>query len=504
LYHFGFKKMDKKKASLIGWSILVVIALLILVVFVFWGRITGNVINEEGYGFNQQIDAVCKDCNVILISVDTFRADHLPCYGYERNTAPNICELSENSFQFNDLYSVAHHTLLAHMSMLTSLYPGTHKVINDHSVLSPKIVTLAETFREEGYKTAGLVSGGYLSSEFGYAQGFNSYNDEIGLLNSSLPEAKDFLEKNKNNKFFLFLHTYDLHYSDINESKQVYYCPTNFQTAFLRDPDYFFDGCSRTNKSLCAAKLVEYINRQINNGSLLNNYLYESDIDYFVDTYDGGIAYVDSKIGELILELERLELDNKTIVVITSDHGEEFGEHKHLSHTQLYDEVLHVPLIISIPGFKEGITIDELVSTVDIMPTILELVGIKNKSEIQGISTVDLMFNKNHGALRESVYSFFWRNADVESIRTKDWKFFYQWGAKNSPELYDLEKDPLEKDNLAKKYPKIADNFSEELDRQTEANSIFLSGFTSSENEEENGEISSQLLESLRALGYVN
>ena len=257
--------MEKKRIYLIILGILIV---LIIAGLAFSHSLTGFVINDgQSSDVATMSDSMCKDCNVILVSLDTLRADHLPCYGYDRNTAPNLCKYAENSYQFNNLYSVAPQTLLVHMSLFTSLYPAVHGVLNPDSVLANDKVTLAETLKSAGYKTAGFVDGGYLDASFGYSQGFDNYTN-VGYLSSSVPNAYNFMKNNEDNKFFLFLHTFEIHANDINQSKQVYYSPEPYNSAFLRNKSFEFDGCMDSAKNVCAAPLLYGINSMIDRYNL--------------------------------------------------------------------------------------------------------------------------------------------------------------------------------------------------------------------------------------------
>jgi len=331
--------------------------------------------------------------NIILISIDSLRADHLGCYGYPKPTSPNIDALANESVVFTNAISTTTWTLPAHISMLTSLYPEVHQVINDGNKLSDKAVVplnppyqrgqgvvCAEIMKEAGYLTAGFVSGPYLSSKFGYNQGFDLYDDytinyssnEESHRGTTSPkihqQVTKWLEQNYSSQFFLFIHYWDVHYD--------YTPPPPFDTMF--DPDYTG---TITGKNYEGNKLI-------------NPQMPKRDLEHIIALYDGEIAFTDSYIGKLMTYLKELGIYENTMVILTSDHGDEFFEHGCKGHrNNLFDETLKVPLIIKFPppypggrGGKENpifaslspleMCINQQVSIIDIVPTFLDYLGI--------------------------------------------------------------------------------------------------------------------------------
>ncbi|MGH7792955.1 MAG: sulfatase-like hydrolase/transferase, partial [Thermodesulfobacteriota bacterium] len=263
-----------------------------------------------------------KDINVVFISIDTLRADHLGCYGYHRNTSPNIDRLAREGVIFSNAFSVSSWTLPAHISMFTSMYSTSHGVITGEDYLDDSRITLAEVLKREGYATAAFISGAYLRDpRYGFEQGFDLYDASIINEAASLKDvikasqvitspslnkaAKSWLEKNYQKKFFLFLHYIDVH-SD-------YIPPPPYDTMF--DPDYRgpVDGLNIFKLKLKAE-------------------MDPRDLFHIIALYDGEIAFTDHHIGDLMLSLKELGVYDNTMIILTSDHGEEFFEHGQLGH----------------------------------------------------------------------------------------------------------------------------------------------------------------------------
>ena len=308
-----------------------------------------------------------SDYNVLLISIDTLRADHLGCYGYSRETSPNLDRLAREGVLFEEASAAASWTTPSHMSMLTGLYPSTHGVMGWGTSLGEAVPTLAELLGESGYATAAIVLA-VLHPKCGFGRGFQTYDHSTRPLPkgttadaiSSL--AIDWLRANaKGKKFFLFLHYWDCH--------DDYTPPAPFRTMF--DPDY----AGEESGTMLRERRLELANK-----------ISREDLAHLIALYDAGIAYTDSVIGKVLAELDELQVLDKTLVVVTGDHGEGFLEHDRFIHGEtLYEEVLHVPLIMRLAGvLPQGLRIPGNVSHVDMMPTILGLLRIPIPAAIQG------------------------------------------------------------------------------------------------------------------------
>ena len=284
---------------------------------------------------------------MVLISADTLRADHVGAYGYTRPTTPHIDALAERGVLFENAISQSSWTRPAHLSMLTGLYPNEHGVIAlaDRHLPDSEIVTLASAMFSRGYRTAAFTGGVNMSAEFGFDRGFETYRSNGKYFRDNLEETRLWLDRHQSEKFFLFWHGYDPH---------TPYFSDPVDRAVLEIPPRPKVGLRRA----CRAKR------------------FHSVVADYVPEYDAAIRRADRYVGKLLDELEARGLRERTVIVFTSDHGEEFREHGSCFHLKtLYREVLHVPLVVVGPGLVER-RVDALVpASVAIGPTILEIVG---------------------------------------------------------------------------------------------------------------------------------
>ncbi len=289
--------------------------------------------------------------NVVLITIDTLRADHLGCYGYKQIKTPNIDGLAADGVRFESAFAVVPVTLPSHSSMLTGTYPmlsGMHDFSGNK--LSPLQPTLASVLKQAGYETGAVIGAAVLDSRFGLNQGFDFYYDHFDfsrLDEANLDEmerpgnvvadvALDWLAKNSQKKFFLWMHLYDPHFP-------------------YRPPEPY----SR---------------------------------EYAAQPYDGEIAFADEQVGRLLRFLKEKGIYRNTVIVLCGDHGESLGEHSEKTHGFfIYNATMHVPLIIRLPENRPrenaaARTVADPVSLVDLMPTVLGAVGVEIPSQVQGRS----------------------------------------------------------------------------------------------------------------------
>ena len=340
------------------------------------------------------VENVSGKKNIVLISIDTLRADHLGVYGYDRDTSPNIDELAKDAVVFEEAFSSSHWTFPSHASLLTGLDPVALGALGTGDTLQPEYKTLAETLKENGWQTAAFVGGGnysYISSERGFGQGFNHYvhapyshdgmqslvlswishrwsrdvEHEVGTATSQMAHVQRWLKTRSDAPFFLFLHLYDVH-SDKDELP--YDAPGEFRERFASGIGEDFTGCHPSG--LCASEmLIAYARGEIEGRPS------EDHIERMIELYDGGIAYADAELSRFFDMLERAGISESTTLVITSDHGEAFFEHGLPLHEDLHHENLHVPLILKDSDLEPG-RVRGAVQNMDIVPTILELVGV--------------------------------------------------------------------------------------------------------------------------------
>jgi arylsulfatase A-like enzyme len=377
----------------------------------------------------------CSGCNVLLISVDTLRADHLHAYGYDRPTSPNIDRLAREAVLFEQNINTGGGTLPVHVSMFTSLPPTVHGVWADSGrSLDRQRITLADQLHAAGYRTGAFTGGGFVSSSFGLAKGFDDFDELGGGLRAELPRLYGWLDRHQGGKLFLFLHTYDVH---SGTDKLPYDHGDAWNRRFTDPAKGHFDGC-RAGK--CASELLASVNQQIAAGKLRAADAFSPDeIEYMKGLYDGGIGYADAELEGLFDQLRARGLWDTTLIVLTADHGEEFAEHGLFLHHQNHEEVARIPLLVRFPrGQFGGRRISGLVSTLEIMPTILDAVGVGANPEVMGKSVMPLIAGDPGRAGLPWVYMA----GALEKLRTPAWALFAD--RRGPVELYDVQHDPGE------------------------------------------------------------
>lgn len=324
-------------------------------------------------------EVLCPGCNVILISMDTVRADHLSAYGYERKTSPHVDRLAAKSAVFEQAISQSSWTLPAHGSMMTGLYPGRLGVSHYPAKrrLPDKTTTLAATFKQAGYATGGFTGGGFVSAHFGFDRGFETYQSDGRRFEHNLDEALGWLDNVKDRRFFMFFHGYNAHrpYFSAQIDKAEMGIPE-------KAPVERRGFCVKGRREKPAQKQLDDILRY----------------------YDASIHHGDRQVGKLLRQLEALGLDKNTVILVTSDHGEEFFEHGNCDHVRfLYKEVVHVPFILHIPGATpEGKRIRALIpASISVARTLLDATGTDHN--MPGTSVLPVLAGTS-GAY-ESVYS---------------------------------------------------------------------------------------------------
>jgi arylsulfatase A-like enzyme len=392
-----------------------------------------------------------KDCNILLVSFDALQAAHVGSLGNSRNVTPTLDRIAGQGFNFRHCYSVASWTVPASMTWFTGVYPSEHGLTNKFIVyqppvqkianlkeISPHLVTLAQVLKENGFATVGFTGNAGVSGGFGYEQGFDTYQherDKFGDLDCSIGQALAWLKTHRNQKFFMFLHGYDCHGQ---------HSPTGGYDYRFVDKNYDrrFTGAEQEHERLREEGLDK--------GALD---LRDSDVKFWRAIYDEKINRADDAFAGFLREFAKLGLEEKTLFVLTSDHGTEFFEHRRLDHGfTLYDEQLHVPLIIRLPGQTSGKVVADRVSSIDVMPTILELVDVKMppaaRNQLRGASLVPA-FGSTHVDRDVFAETDYRQYTYKRAIITQDgWKLIYTLENK-SRELYNLDDDGRESKNRA-------------------------------------------------------
>ncbi len=390
---------------------------------------------------------------IILISVDTLRADHLSCYGYSRLRTPHIDSLASGGTLFAEVSSQVPLTLPSHVSLFTSTYPFANGIRENAQVLPPGAVTLSTALAAHGYSTAAYIGGYFLARRYGLAQGFQTYDSpfDTRIIKGSLdlkrpaPEvlesAEHWLEQNSGQPFFLFVHLFDLH--------QPYEAPASYRP---RAP-----------------------------GS----------------EYDQELAFVDDALGNFFDFLAHRGLNRRALVVLFSDHGESLGDHGENTHGYfIYRSTLHVPLIFHWPEARDySSRVEAPASLIDVAPTVLSVLGFQAPATFCGHSLLDLAKESDsppRDVYSESSYAhdkFGW--ATLRSLRRGD----YQYIDAPHPELYDLKNDPAERHNFLPGQTALAASYHERL-------AALLASFRSAPAAAPEG-VMTGAAESLRSLGYL-
>ena len=394
---------------------------------------------------------------MVFITIDTLRPDHLGCYGDKQIGTPNIDTLAADGTRFERAYTAVPVTLPSHTVIFTGTYP-TLSGVHDFAAnkLSPTQATLASVLKDNGYTTGAVIGSAVLDSRFGLNHGFDFYYDHFDfnrLQESNLDEMErpgnivadvtlDWLSKNYQKKFFLWMHLYDPHYP-------------------YRPPAPYSE---------------EYRDRP----------------------YDGEIAFADAQVGRLIEFLKNKGLYQNTLIILSGDHGESLGEHGEKTHGFfIYNATLHVPLIIHLPGDMHARTVQNLVNLADIMPTVLAALNIQLPAHVQGQSLLPIISPKKEDNAR-SLYAetflprlhFNW--SELRGVETENYHFIDA----PKPELYDLRKDPGETHNLFAEKKAVAEEMRVRL-------AGLIQQYTAGQELAEKTGLDPVLMERLKSLGYA-
>lgn len=406
-----------------------------------------------------------KDCNLVLVSFDALQAAHVGSLGYARDVTPTIDAMARQGFSFSNAISAASWTVPSSMSWFTGVMPSEHGLVNKFAVydsqvqklsrldeLAPGLVTLAEVFRANGYATGGFTGNAGVSGAFGYAQGFDTYffeKGKFGSMATSATEALKWLRKIDGRKFFLFLHGYDAHGQSVPAGGFDY-----------RFADEKYDG-----RYTGAAREQEELREQGLAAGRVS--LRPEDVEFWRAIYDEKIQRVDGIFRQFLEELDKLGLAENTVFILTSDHGTEFYEHGRFDHGfSLYNELIRVPLVIRLPGNVQGRTVEDTVSSLDVMPTILDLLDLRVPPEVggrlRGASLVPAMRGEPVGrdVFSETDYRQYTYKRAI--ITKEGQKFIYTLETRDR-ELYDLRKDPGETTDLVAQEPQLAYELEQRL-----------------------------------------
>ncbi len=394
------------------------------------------------------VSGLCSGWNVLLITIDALRTDHLSCHGYSRMTTPEIDRAASEGVDFLNCYVQAPHTHASVASILTGLYPFRHESVIGSRKLSHIHETIAECLQKHEYTTGAFVFNYWLSREMGFAQGFQDYN----YLNRDLSDQtvensiKEWISGQRGTPFFLWLHYLEPHAGYI-----------------ARDPyfDLFMPGYRGPRD--------EFTNDSLNQHRLAKHRLKKKRLQYIIGCYDSEIRCADASIGRILDHLHSEGLTSNTLVIITADHGEEFQDHGSLGHDHtLYNELLHVPLVMKAPDVLVPGRSTVSVQSIDLYASIMDLLGIPVPHTVQGHA----IFTEDSTERFDEPYAYAQRyfinpDAHLVSFQTYSWKLLLQinqidrsdfnhWSPdakRDTIFLYNLAVDPREQNNVADENP---------------------------------------------------
>ncbi|MCK5571734.1 MAG: sulfatase [Bacteroidetes bacterium] len=440
---------------------------------------------------SEQVAELTPPPNVLLVTIDTIRADHCSTYGYERLTTPTLSHVAEAGVLFRNAYAPMATTGPSHATLLTSLYPRTHGFVKNGLILDSEAQTLSEIMLESGYQTAAVVSSFPLAAKFGFDQGFGHFDDAFeghggeprskeweGMVVKrhfdrdalvTTEKASDWLRLHRpsGKPFLLWVHYFDPHtpYNPAESHRQLF--------------------LERTGDDPVPGSL-----------------------EHTVALYDAEIRETDDALGRLLKVVDEEGLADTTVLVIAGDHGEGLMQHGHMEHgVHLYEEAVRVPLIFSWPGnLTAGIEVWEPVQLLDVMPTLLEITGaVGSTSGQQGQSLAGVMTGRQRAEPERPVFlerrryrprrvggSFV--TGSKLGIRSGSWKYI-EADEEGTRELFDLKADPLEMTNVVERHPEVAARLSQAIGIWLDTTPAVFSSSDTLVSEED--------AKMLEALGYV-
>lgn len=436
-------------------------------------------LSEEEKEFINKIKAKINSYNLVILSLDAASASHFSVYNYSHETTPFLKKLSKESLVFNNAFTNSSFTLASITSLFTGLLPSTHGVLSSELSIPNEAVLLSEYFKEKGFRTAAFTGNYFFSKAFGFNQGFDYFYEPPleNILNHSsiiFQEIKNWIDANINNKFFIFAH--------FREPHVPYHPPPEFSKLFWNKP------IPSNIKEARSVNCTDYTQRS------------QEEIDYIISQYDALIRYMDSLIENFFAYLQEKKILKKTIIIIISDHGQSFWQHQIHTHSILvYDEIIHIPLIIKFPSNLSihPNKIENQIEIIDLMPTLIDLFSLNKKNNFPGVSFAQCLLI-NQCPQKPFIIS---RNESTSSplyaIRDLRYKLIVSRNNKNF-ELYDIKKDPSEKLNIFKENSIIANYFLGHL-QKTLTDAVKYRYFNP-----QPSQLTGEVQEKLRALGYVD
>ncbi len=428
------------------------------------------------------------EANVLLVVVDTLRADRLGCYGNTSGMTPRMDALATEGVLFRNAYAHAPWTLASFASLLTSTYPVQHKAggwVGKFLKLRSEAYTVGECFQAAGSRTASIVNVDFLTENFNMHKGFDTVDHEVGVNNHltrtaarTTDSALRWIDGREEKSFFLMVHYFDPHL--------VYEPPAEYRARFA------LDGDKKTNDVIFGEvkDIVAFRQGRLELGP--------QKIKRLEGLHNGEVAFTDRELGRLLEGLAQRGLDKNTIVVLTSDHGEEFNDHGGFEHGHtLYDELLRVPLIVRWPGrIPSGVAVDATVRLIDVAPTVCGLAGVEGGDDFQGLDLSPL-WQPGATPSDRPVFAegYFW-SPEERFMRIADGKKTIVYTASKKVEVFDIENDPHEKVDLAPRDKALAGRLMRDLSLSRTAMEIDAGAA-------EPAHITDEMRERMKKLGYT-
>lgn len=408
-----------------------------------------------------------RGANVIFIEFADVRRDHLGCYGYARPTTPHLDALAKRGIRFEHVVTAAPWCVPGKNAIWTGLYPSAHGVVNKYEIdeaggvrrarLADTIPTFPELLkRQAGYTLVAFTGGAGVSGVSGLDRGFDLYNEgpDLSGFDVTVPRAVDWLRTEFKEPFFMFLQGYTAH-------GQAAPPAGGYQRVFAADYQGPLTGSAEEFKRFREESLKQRYNKE---GPGLKRLPFNpEDEAFYVALYDERIQEADRWVGRFLEALNALKLNERTIVVFFAGHGDEYFDHGFIDHgTNLYEEVIDVPLIITLPGMTEGRVVASQVRTIDLFPTTFELLGLSHHP-VTGVSILPAMNGKPLSLVgfSETEYRLFThKSALIAPDHRYKLLFTHETGER---ELYDLAKDPHEQHNLAQRKRRLTDQLEQQL-----------------------------------------
>jgi len=422
-------------------------------------------------------DDASRRPNILLVSIDALRADHLGCYGYGRATSPFLDERAAAGIRYANAFVNTHGTPPSHATMLSSLFQESHRVgvadtkDGEAGLKVPDDVELVqEILLRDGWATVGVTGGGFMEERFGFARGFASFTDRARNVEQGADMLVEAVAQAipSGRPVFGFFHTYQVH---------APYSPPDGYRGLFGEGDCAVEPTAEALVPIQATA---------------SQHLTQEDFDCLAALYDAEIRHTDDTLRSLFDRLASIGFLDRAVVIVTADHGEEFGDHGGLLHRgSLFDELLHVPLIVWGAGVPRGVVAANLVSTIDLAPTVLAVAGLPPPPIMAGRNLLSL---PPSDPSTERVFAQY--GTQLYGVRTHSWKLIAggQWA---NPMLFDLEADPHERLNVASRHPDVTSRLLSELAawRQRQPQLGLSAGPA--------GELPEETKQQLRELGYV-